>query len=104
MSHPLFATEAATGIFRPVPPFSSLSMVPSNALYFGSILGFQRLCAKSLELVRRQEDNFNEYFGFAMIGPYYYYILNHSERRLVLHNRAMGIMVFGAICYANILA
>jgi hypothetical protein len=96
--------EAATGVFRPVPPFSSLAAVPQNAIFFGSILGVQRLCCKSLELARRQEDIFNDLFGFGMIWPYYNYLLNHSERRLILHNRFVGGSVVMAVVYANFFA
>lgn len=97
--------EASTGIFRPVPPFGSiLSTVPSNAIYFGSILGVQRFCCKSLELLRRKEDIGNEIFGFAMIYPYYHYFLNHSEHRLIRHNRIIGGSVALCIIYANFLA
>jgi len=98
------SAEAATGIFRPVPPFSSLSAVPSNAIFVGMVLGVQRFSAKSLELIRRKEDITNDIFGFAMIWPYYRYCLNHSERRLLLHNRIVAGTVITAIVYANLLA
>jgi hypothetical protein len=97
-------SEAATGVFRPVPPLSSLSAVPQNAIFFGAILGVQRFCSKSLELVRRQEDIFNDLFGFGMIWPYYHVLLSHSERRLLLHNRIVGGSVVLAVAYANLLA
>jgi hypothetical protein len=97
-------TEAATGVFRPVPPLSSLSAVPQNAIFFGAILGVQRFCSKSLELVRRQEDIFNDLFGFGMIWPYYHFLLSHSERRLLLHNRVVGGSVVLAVAFANLLA
>ena len=96
--------EVNTGVFRPVPPFSSLSSIPSNAIYFASILGFQRFCSKGLELVRRKEDVYNDLFGFSMIFPYYHFILHHSERRLVRHNRFVGGMMVAAACYAGFLA
>lgn len=96
--------EAATGIFKPVPPFYSLSAIPSNALFFGCILGYQRLCSKSLELVRRQEDVFNDIFGFAMIWPYHHYCLNYSHQRLISHNRVVGGMMVTSVLYANFLA
>ena len=97
-------TEAATGVFRPVPPLSSFSAGPQNAIFFGAILGVQRFCSKSLELVRRQEDIFNDLFGFGMIWPYYHFLLSHSERRLLLHNRVVGGSVVLAVAYANLLA
>jgi hypothetical protein len=105
-SYPLviLRAEASSGIFCKVPPFGSLSAVPANAIYFGSVLGFQRLCSKSIELVRRKEDVWNEVFGFGMIWPYYHYVLNHSERRLVRHNRVVGGAVVLSILYANFLA
>lgn len=104
--HPCTNTtaEAATGIFRPVPPFYAVSAIPANAIFFGSILGFQRLVAKSLELVRRQEDVWNDVTGFAMIWPYYRLVLNHSPTRLVRHNRLVGGAVVASVVYANFLA
>jgi len=98
------AREAATGVFKPVPPFSSIRAVPSSAIFFGSILAVQRFCAKTLELARRREDVANDLFGFAMLYPYYRYVLGYSERRLVLHNRVVGGAVASAILYANLLA
>jgi hypothetical protein len=97
-------TEASSGVFRPILPFGALSSIPSNAIYFGSILGFQRLCCKSMELVRRREDIGNDLFGFAMIWPYYHYFLNHSEMRLIRHNRLVGGSFVLCIIYANFLA
>lgn len=96
--------EASTGIFRPVPPFGSLATVPANAIYFGSILAFQRICSKGMELIRRKEDYVNEVFGFGMVWPYYHYILNHSEKRLIRHNRFVGGSVLLAVVYANLLS
>ncbi|KAL7571187.1 hypothetical protein ACA910_010615 [Epithemia clementina (nom. ined.)] len=90
--------------FKPVPPFHSMSSVFSNAIYFGSLLAVQRYAAKTVELIRRREDFYNDLFGFAAIGPYYHYILNHSERRLVLHNRFVGGAVLLQVIYANMLA
>jgi len=96
--------EAATGVFRPVPPFGAIRSLPSTAIYFGAVLGWQRLCSKTLELLRRREDYVNEVFGFAMIYPYYQTFLNHSEKRLVRHNRFVGGAVLCAVFYANCLA
>lgn len=56
-----FAKEAATGVFRPAPPFASLSAIPVNAAIFGTILGVQRLSCKSLELIRGREDVWNDF-------------------------------------------
>jgi hypothetical protein len=57
-----------------------------------------------MELLRRKEDIGNEMFGFAMIYPYYHYFLNHSERRLISHNRIVGGTVVFCVVYANLLA
>jgi hypothetical protein len=67
-------------------------------------LAYQRLCSKALELGRRREDAVNDIFGFAMIWPYYQYILNHSHARLVAHNRIVGGSVLLSVVYANFLA
>jgi len=96
--------EAATGVFRPIPVLGAMSSLPSNAIYFGSILGYQRLCCKTLELMRRREDYINELFGFGMIYPYYRYILNHSEKRLARHNRIVGGTVILSLLYSNFFA
>lgn len=85
-----------------MPPFSSLRAVSYNAIYFGCILGYQRFCCKSLELIRRKEDIVNDIFGFTMIYPYYRYILNHSEKRLLLHHRIVSGSIILSIIYTNI--
>ena len=91
--------------FRPVPIFGApLSNIPSNALFFGSVLALQRFTSKSVELIRRKEDIYNDLTGFAALYPYYHYILNHSEQRLVAHNRIVGGTVILALLYANLLA
>jgi hypothetical protein len=111
-------TEAATGIFRPIAPFSALSAIPSNALFFGCILGVQRLSSKSLELFRRKEDVYNDLFGLVVLLPYHHYCLSssaspHSENnnnkpqrhsRLLTHNRAVGGIIVLSVLYANLLA
>lgn len=89
---------------RVQPPFASLASVPNNALFFGTILGFQRLCSKSAELVRRREDIGNDLIGFVMLWPYYHYVLNHSERRLVMHNRTVGAALLSSCIYAVLFA
>ena len=43
-----------------------------------------------MELLRRQEDVWNDAFGLGMVYPYCRYILQHSERRFLLHNRIVG--------------
>jgi hypothetical protein len=100
----VYKTEAATGVFKPVPPFASLSSIPSNALFFGCILGYQTLCAKSLELFRRQQDVYNDVFGFLMFWPYYRFLSNHTHTRVVTHNRIVGSVVVSSVLYANFLA
>jgi hypothetical protein len=57
-----------------------------------------------MELVRRKEDVVNEAFGLAMVYPYYRYILNHSEKRLVRHNRVVGGAVVASVVYATLFA
>lgn len=96
--------ETTSGVFRPAPPFSSLSSVPSNAIMFGTILGVQRISCKSLELLRRKEDVWNDMFGFVVTYRYYVYFLASTEKRLVNHNRVVGGCVILAIAYANLLA
>mmetsp|Transcript_19828 Transcript_19828/g.25530 ORF Transcript_19828/g.25530 Transcript_19828/m.25530 type:complete len:152 (+) Transcript_19828:179-634(+) len=92
-------------IFRAVPLFGApLANMPSNAIFFGTILAVQRFTSKSVELIRRREDIYNDLTGFAALYPYYHYVLNHSERRLVAHNRMVGGAVVLALCYANFLA
>ena len=106
----LFPTAANTRafvgeVFRPLPPLAGWWWaVPSNALYFGSILAVQRGAAKTLELIRRREDFYNDLFGVAVLYPYYHHILNHSEKRLVRHNRVLGTSVLIAFIYANFFA
>ena len=102
--HACQSKEHKTGIFRPVPPFGAIfSGVQYNALSFGCILGVQRLCCKSMEMLRRKEDIANELFGFTMVYPYYHYFLNHSERRAFIHNRIVASSVALCVVYANLL-
>ena len=89
---------------RTIPPFGHLAGVPSHALFFGSLLGLQKLAAKSCELVRRQSDVGNELFGLGVVWPYYRYVLNHSERRLVLHHRLVGSLCVASLLYAQVVA
>lgn len=95
--------EASTGVFSPAPPFASLSMIPTNAAIFGSILGVQRIACKSLELIRRRQDVWNDVFGFAVTYRYYTFFLGSSEKRLIMHNRVVGATVAMAIIYANLI-
>jgi hypothetical protein len=100
----LFA-EIRTGVFRPVPLFAGgLNAVTSSALFFGGILGYQRLVCKSLELVRRKDDHWNHVFGVLCVWPYYKYILNHSERRLIRHNQFLALNIGGLFLYGIFIA
>lgn len=96
------AAEASTGVFKAARPFSSFLSVGHNAAIFGSIMGIQRLSSKSLELARAKDDFYNDVFGFAVTYKYYTTFLGCTERRLVLHNRAVGAMVLAAVVYAGI--
>ena len=94
--------------FCPVPPFQLLSSlhttIPSNAIYFATILAIQRWTSKSMELLRQRQDVYNDMTGFLILWPYYHFILNYSEQRLVTHNRLVGSTVVLAVLYANFLA
>lgn len=98
----LWATEAATGVFKPAAPFSSLRSVPSNAAIFGTILCVQQLSASSLELIRRKQDMWNDVVGFAVTYTYYNTFLAKTEKRLLMHNRVVGATVLMAVVYANV--
>jgi len=95
--------EASSGIFKPAPPFKSLRSVPSNALAFGALLGIQRFGCRSMELIRLKQDEWNDAFGVACIFPYYRLFMN-TERRFIVHNRAVGSVVVLAVLYANVIA
>ena len=95
--------EAATGIFKAAPPFKSISSVPTNALAFGALLGVQRFTCRSLELVRAQEDVYNDLFGCACMYPYFRLFM-HTDRRLMLHNRAVGSALVLSVLYATLIA
>lgn len=95
--------EAATGIFRAAPPFKSFSSVPTNALAFGALLGVQRFSCRSMELVRGQEDFYNDLFGCGCMYPYFRLFMN-TDRRLILHNRALGGAVALSVLYASVIA
>ena len=104
ISFHIIFTEAATGVFKPAPPFRSIASVPSNAIVFGCLVGIQRFGCKSMELVRFKEDFWNDIFGCACIYPYYKAFIGNTERRLMLHNRAVGGAVALALVYANLIA
>ena len=70
---------------------------------FGTVLAVQSVSCKSLELVRRREDGWNQLFGFAVAYRYYTYFLGSSEKRLIRHNRIVGGGLVAAIIYANFL-
>lgn len=97
-------THTAT-TFRPLPLFGNLASIPYNALTFGCILGWYQLNARGMELWRRRDnDVWNEVFGAAMLGPYYYSMFLHSERRLILHHRVVGGCVGVAVLYGLVWA
>jgi hypothetical protein len=96
---PYIIIEAATGIFKPAPPFSSLSSVPTNAIIFGSLLAVQRFGCKTAEFVRGHQDPWNDFFGCAVAYPYYQHFL---VRHVILHNRVVGGTIVLAIAYANV--
>jgi len=95
-------STASTTTFKPAPPFSSLTSVYTNAAIFGSVLCVQRLGCKSLELLRRRQDAWNEAFGFGIAYMHYSTWLAKTEKRLIVHNRIVGATVVGALLYANI--
>eukprot|EP00934_Nitzschia_sp_Nitz4_P000937 Nitzschia sp. Nitz4//scaffold96_size78090//20687//21285//NITZ4_005488-RA/size78090-augustus-gene-0.12-mRNA-1//-1//CDS//3329560555//937//frame0 len=91
--------EATTGVFRPVPPFQSLSSIPINALTFGSLLAAQRFGALTAEFSRGIQDPWNDVFGCAVAYPYYQSIIC---RYPIWHNRVVGGGVLFAVAYANL--
>jgi hypothetical protein len=91
--------ELATGVFKPAPPFSSLSAVPSNAIIFGSLLAVQRFGCKTAEFTRGVQDPWNDFFGCAVAYPYYQHFLIRHVR---VHNRAIGGAVVLAVAYSNL--
>ena len=95
-----FSVEAKTGIFKPSPPFSSLSSIPSNAIIFGSLLAVQRFGCKSVEFVRGKQDPWNDILGCCIAYPYYQYFL---VKHVVAHNRVVGGACIMAILYTNML-
>mmetsp|Transcript_1823 Transcript_1823/g.2510 ORF Transcript_1823/g.2510 Transcript_1823/m.2510 type:complete len:146 (+) Transcript_1823:83-520(+) len=101
---PAATLEMTTGVFKPAPPFSAISSVPSNAIIFGSILGVQRLSSRGLEQLRRREDWWNDLFSFGITYRYYTYFLASTERRLILHNRVVGGAAVFAAIYGAFLA
>ncbi len=94
--------ESKSGIFRPARPFSSFSSVGHSAAIFGSIACVQQLSSKSLAFLRQNDDFLNDIAGFGVAYKYYSYFLGSSEKRLILHNRAFGGIVLGAVLYGHI--
>jgi hypothetical protein len=72
--------------------------------FFGGIMAVQRGVTKSVELVRQQEDLYNDLAGLMAVYPYYRYVLNHSPIRLQYHHRFLSTLVVGSLMYANFLA
>ena len=97
-----YKREVATGIFRPAPPFHAMRGLPSNTLFFASIFATKSLCTRSVELIRRQEDYWNDIVGIG--GMMAHIKLISSDRRLLYHNRAVGSVVALGLLYANLIA
>lgn len=95
--------EATSGVFRPAPPFSAISTLPSKAIAFGTVLCVARISSGSLMLVRRRDDLWNHGFGCFVAYRYYSHFLATSEIRLIRHNRIVGAGVLAAVFYANFL-
>jgi hypothetical protein len=89
--------------FRPAPIFGAMGSVTSNALWLGSIVAVQRLAASTAEMARRKTDHWNEYFGVACVFPYAKLFLD-TERKIILHNRALAGVILLSTLYANFIA
>ena len=75
-----------------------------NASIVGGTFAVQKLTSKSLELIRGKQDWINEVVGFAVTYKYCTYFLWGAERRLIMHNRVVGGLVFGTIVYGSFIA
>jgi hypothetical protein len=92
-----------SGVFRPAAPFSAWSSIPSYAIVCGSLFGVQRLSSKSMELMRRQQDIWNEFFGYVVTYQYYSFFIGSTSQRFNRHNRFVGGAFLLTVLYANIL-
>jgi hypothetical protein len=89
--------------FRPAPIFGAMGSITSNALWLGSIVAVQRFAASSAEMTRRKTDHWNEYFGVVCVFPYAKLFLD-TERKIILHNRALASVILLSTVYANFIA
>ena len=92
-----------TGIFKPAPPFSSFQSVFTNATIVGSLMGIYGLSSKTLEVARRKDDVWNSLFACGVTYQYYNVFLGFSEQRLIIHNRAVAVMIASSLLYANVI-
>ena len=107
-----YKREVATGIFRPAPPLACLRSIPSNALFFASIFATKSLATRSMELARGttstgtgtgSSDPWNDVFGIgAMLA--HVKLVSGTDRRLLLHNRAVGSVLVMGLVYTNFFA
>lgn len=97
-----YKREVATGIFRPAPPFHAMRSIGSNSLFFGSLFACKSLCSRSMEIARGRSDYWNDVFGVG--GMLAQVRLLGSDRRLLLHNRAVGSVIVLGLFYTNLLA
>ena len=89
-------------MFKAAPPFSSIRSVHFNATTVGTLMGVFSLSSGTLEVARRSDgDFFNEIFGAFVTAKYYKVFLGKSEKRMMMHNRFVGLGVLSTIFYAN---
>ena len=81
------------------PPTRSVSLLPSNATIFGSLMAVQRVGSKGMESVRRaRHDIWNDLFGSALAYTYYHnVILRHPTR----HTHLIGGVILLSVVHAN---
>lgn len=89
------------GAFRPAPPFSSIRGVWFNAAIFGPLFGVTSFFRSGMALMRGTDDLLNDVFGLGVAAGYYNNFLA-NEKRLILHNRAVGAVLLGGVLYANV--
>ena len=91
------------GIFKPAPPFSSISSIGSNAAICASLMGIHKLSSQGIGYARQREDLFNDIFGFFVSYRYYSFFLGSTEKRLIFHNRAIGAGTVLTLFYSFLL-
>jgi len=91
------------GIFKPAPPFSSISSIGSNAAICASLMGIHKLSSQGIGFARQREDLFNDIFGFFVSYRYYSFFLGSTEKRLIFHNRAIGAGTVLTLFYSFLL-